>query len=103
MGLPESFPWPPQDGNVSDDSGVMMQELNQPRPRRGKMGQSHCRREEEASEPRQRPRVLVAQFPHLQGVHVGDGVVTRRRVPKVSLCCASVGELPVCYVVCKCW
>ena len=86
MGLPESFPWPLQDGNVSDDSGVMMQEPVQHRLQGRKMNHGRCRREEALEPPqkRQRLRAFAIQFPRLQSVHVGDGVVTMRRIPKVS-------------------
>lgn len=82
MELPESFPQPLQDGNVSDDSGVMMQE-----PVQGVKMNHRLWRSEEALEPpqkRQRLRAFATQFPRLWSVQVGDGVVTMRRIPKVS-------------------
>ena len=88
MELPESFPRPLQDGNVSDDSGVVMQEPVQVVKMNHRLWRS-----EEALEPpqkRQRLRAFATQFPRLRSVHVGDGVVTMRRIPKVS------------QVVCKC-
>ncbi|XP_076453180.1 unconventional myosin-XIX-like [Babylonia areolata] len=79
-------PVPACDGNLSDDSGVMVHEPVQVQRPAGRKGARLGRKEREALEVElQKWRKLAASlkaWPRLQGMHVGDGVVTRQRVPK---------------------
>ena len=64
-----------------------MQETVCCRNQGGELDQGRGHRDREVSAPpqkRQRLLTRAEQLPHLQGVHVGDGVVTRRRIPKVG-------------------
>ncbi|XP_070204320.1 unconventional myosin-XIX-like isoform X2 [Littorina saxatilis] len=73
------------DGNLSDDSGVMMHEpvcCQQP-GRKVEAGRGRKREGAVLQVPHKRRRLLAlaAQLPQLKDVNVGDGVVTRRRIP----------------------
>ncbi|KAK7474356.1 hypothetical protein BaRGS_00034404 [Batillaria attramentaria] len=64
-------------GSVSDDSGVMLHEP----VRRGKSRGRPYGRQMEPPQKRQRLLVMAAEYPKLD-VEIGDGVITRRRIPK---------------------
>jgi hypothetical protein len=77
------------DGNWSDDSGVMLHEPAT-KPQRAGPGwvPKRERRLSPGVEKRERRNALMRALPpHLQGVNIGDGVVTWRRIPKARVFC----------------
>lgn len=77
--------------NLSDDSGVIVNEpVHCRKTLRAQKEVWHESQKEmkEALEPpqkRKRQVILSAKYPKLQGMYVGDGIISRRRILKVSL------------------